>query len=631
MKFIADILYIEYAEMVEAGISDNTLRKAKSVKSPSWTFIDDPQDRRKVLIQYATLKQSYKDLLITKYGDPYLYAKNDLLLHIQANVQDTEYYLKKGFIPEDKCKNYALAAAWCRFMDAAKPKDFGYSSADQFYKACIKLYEPQKLAGFKAKNVRVLQRVLKSWREKGLDYFIHPNYLNQHSLKLGDVQKNYLRQLYSDPRKFPLTTIWAAFISECRKMGWQEVTDVCVYQYLTSPAVGMQCDTLRHGLQSWRNKYDPVISRKRASYPNDMWIGDGTPFELYYRDGNNFHKRYYVYIVLDAATWHIPGYAIGQSETTELVTQAFKNACCNNKALPHQVQVDNGSANKAAMPMIKQLTNIAFPPEVGNARAKAIEAFTAHFNRTILKFYPNHSGGNITAKREDTHANRDFLQKYKHYLPDAAACEAMIHQAIQLWGNLVRKDGTSNAQKYAVQSPRHLPLSDTLRLSVFGTMRDRSIQYTNEGILMEVAGQKTKYWVDDDDFYYKSVGKSFNIKYDPANMKCIALYEGGVLVTIAETKDLVPQAAVDFGEGDRTRLNKKLASKKQLRLTIKENNKHDAEGYLKTPISINGVFKDYLNEAESHIKQAQIAEAVISGDDVFNIYDEDLSIGGIYN
>src|SRR5438270_7756043 len=47
------------------------LRKAKSTGTRCWAFMDDPNDRRRVLIRYEVLKDEYKEMIGEKFGNPY--------------------------------------------------------------------------------------------------------------------------------------------------------------------------------------------------------------------------------------------------------------------------------------------------------------------------------------------------------------------------------------------------------------------------------------------------------------------------------------------------------------------------------------------------------------------------------
>src|SRR5690242_15929994 len=94
MKLIENILYLEFAEMAECGVSENYLRKAKSTKTKCWSFIDDPDDKRKVLIEYEKLKEDYKRKVEARFGNPYEYvAKLPIRSLVKWDDKAEEFYL----------------------------------------------------------------------------------------------------------------------------------------------------------------------------------------------------------------------------------------------------------------------------------------------------------------------------------------------------------------------------------------------------------------------------------------------------------------------------------------------------------------------------------------------------------
>ena len=79
MKTVANILYLEFADLTSVGVSENTIKRAKVKAASGWCFASDPSDRRKVLIKYDTLRDKYKALIEKQYGNPYEYIKQRAL------------------------------------------------------------------------------------------------------------------------------------------------------------------------------------------------------------------------------------------------------------------------------------------------------------------------------------------------------------------------------------------------------------------------------------------------------------------------------------------------------------------------------------------------------------------------
>jgi hypothetical protein len=100
VKLIDSFLYLEFDEAVQAGIgSEGYLRKAKSVGSGSFTFINDPSDKRKVLLQFETLKPQHKALVEKRYGNPYdRLAKEPIKNLVSKDTKAEEFIYPTGIV-----------------------------------------------------------------------------------------------------------------------------------------------------------------------------------------------------------------------------------------------------------------------------------------------------------------------------------------------------------------------------------------------------------------------------------------------------------------------------------------------------------------------------------------------------
>jgi len=78
MKVILGEVWLEYFDLLNVGVKEDTIKKGSYRKSPQWQTIKDSTDKRRSLIRYNTLRQSYKDLVKTQlcYGlEPYEWLK----------------------------------------------------------------------------------------------------------------------------------------------------------------------------------------------------------------------------------------------------------------------------------------------------------------------------------------------------------------------------------------------------------------------------------------------------------------------------------------------------------------------------------------------------------------------------
>ena len=141
MQLIANLIYIEFAEMVACGISASTIKNAKIAMTDGWEFKDDPTDARKVLIAYEPLREKYKTLLNAHFGDVYQYAslyKINALLAVDVDeaMALSRYKLPNGeYIPPNTVTKYLNASKYLRLLHTTTLADcrkYGFDTRSAF-------------------------------------------------------------------------------------------------------------------------------------------------------------------------------------------------------------------------------------------------------------------------------------------------------------------------------------------------------------------------------------------------------------------------------------------------------------------------------------------------------------------
>ena len=137
MKIIDKKLYLTISECVECGIaSDGYIRKAKSEGTKCWDIIDDPADKRKVLVGYEDLNDERRRKVEVRFGNPYdLVARQPIKDMVVADWKAHEYFmgyryttspsgyssLKEGgefSLPVERVNQYTRAASWLNMLGA---------------------------------------------------------------------------------------------------------------------------------------------------------------------------------------------------------------------------------------------------------------------------------------------------------------------------------------------------------------------------------------------------------------------------------------------------------------------------------------------------------------------------------
>lgn len=645
MRYVKTELYIEFNELVAAGISEDTIKSAKQRQSNGWEFVDDPDDNRRSLIKYETLKEQYKQLIIDELcggKTPYEYFPmvkiEDMINPTQEDIEYLQNYVlgdETRLSSTDKFRKILRAAGVMNLLATTGPVDMRTMrmSSTQFYDAVITIVRAEKLpvpATYNRLRIKV-----RDYKKSGPAVLVTKLLGNTNSKKLGEEQIDFITELYGKANNFSGEQVAVMYNNKAREKNWPLVTTMCVQQHIKK----IQIAGSRSGINEWRNANDFVVKRMRPSKPNLLWVGDATPYELFYKvsERNNgivrtkYHKRVVMYAVIDAFNDKIVGWAVGETETADLARKAWKNACLNTGCLPYQIKTDNFS-RKQLEPFYQRLAynnDFYTPSAVGNARDKVIEQMFGKLYNFITRYHHNASGRNITAKEQP---NRDYLNKIKHTFPQFDEVIEQIATDVFIWNNAVRqsKGASLNAQwKESLSGTR--ALSDVNRFMLFGTEHRYTNKLTNMGIMFTIAGVQRRYMKFDDEgfeFFTGDIDKTFQVTYDPDDYSKIMVTNKNGRRWVLPLVNDVPMAYMDFKEGDRANLNKQLEFKKRVKKYVVtcsderkkrllENGLNEAlepEALIKSMFTIDGKQKPQLYEAQEEIKRFEVDQERYTGD-----------------
>jgi len=234
----------------------------------------------------------------------------------------------------------------------------------------------------------------------------------------------------------------------------------------------------------------------------------------------------------------------------------------NTGLLPIEVKSDH-FAEKDLTPFYQKLASHVRLSAVGNARDKVIEPMFARFNREVLKDYPNWSGSNITARKADSHPNREHLLRIKGSFPDADEIHYQIAEAIDRWNNKVRRDGTTKLQQWNQAQPHELTQRATLdrMIDLFGHTHEWTNRMTKEGLVLTINGQKQVYRLMDHAFA-ELIGADFQVKYYPDDLSMVLATDPSGKTWKVPSEHQMPMTWTETSEGDRAQLNERLEFKR---------------------------------------------------------------------
>ena len=664
MKFIGEKIYLTYAEMLDCGISSNTLKWAKHHKAKCWDIITDPRDKRKLLVGYDELKDVYRDMVHAMYGNPYEFAaKKPILDLVKTDAKADHFYRKYTYcggktLPVETVCKYTRAASWLNMMnhmDTLQVKKVLGIPMEAFYTNVKALIEKEvvkgKMPGYAGTDMlpgdfpgsrQRLTAHAKAFRIEGYEYLVDARFGNKNSAKLGKMAaakggttagettacvpvlaaktgENALLDGVNVPVLGAKTGILAeneaekggfvpeiyaqqmAVISHCAALpqnldaaqvakmansifaqkGWKTVSRATVAQIIKEKKQLLTPG--RRGKRTFMDEVAMQVRRKPPVAPMRYWTLDGWTVELMYRDWEAdkvVYKRLVAVIVLDPFNKYPIGYAIGDRENTELIKAALKNALAHVRELtggvfiPLQIQADHFQI-KNLTPFFQSVSKLFTPAAVGNAKAKVIEPYNKHLNKTYCQMQANWSGFNVDAEK-DNQVNREWLDKVKDSFPDKAGVEAQIHRMFAAERAL--KGAAFLTAWAAVPETDRLAMSPTDYLLTLGEqLGERTNRVTGAGLIKTLDG--VKYHFDSFDPEWRAnMHRDWVLIGDRENLETVLAVSGdGTKRFLLTQKRALPMDVHGMTQEDHDELARVRAFNKEMVETVIATNGRNAD------------------------------------------------------
>ena len=377
----------------------------------------------------------------------------------------------------------------------------------------------------------------------------------------------------------------------------------------------------REGKRKVMNNAMMQVDRIKPSQPMLMWCSDGWDAELYYQDERSRYNRLNMVVVVDTFNCYPMGYAIGERECGQLISEAYRDAINHAELLfgeavmPHQIQSDN-YAVKMMTPYYSAICREFTPAKVGNAKDKVIEQYFRSI-QTNLQLLPNYSGHNITAK---TQPNDDWLNAHAKDFPTR---EGVIRQ-LEALISIERANKREELMKaWDERDTSKVELLDRCKyLAQFGE-KSRGNMLTPNGIKLIREGVEYKFECRDIRMREQR-GERWTICFDLRNMNyAAAVSEDGRTMYQLEAKKKVHMALADRTEEDErilagygefnSRLIKHIGEERAKRQEIARGyiERHQLSGtYAARLLTENGNHKDLAWAERKRLAEAAEAEEV---------------------
>jgi hypothetical protein len=567
MKIISNSLHVEYSELLECGIPRRTIL--------SWSNAKDPEDSRKVLVPFDSLKEKYKALVQAKYGDPYEYtAKTPIKRLLKKDFEAEKFYLQYRFdngkaLPQAYVDQYTQAASWLNMIRAAlSDKQFIKRhlqlTLEQFWTSVIQLIEADQI-DLPFSDRRLRERI-RQYGEEGYGCLVSAKFGNRNSSKITDeLSEALLLEMIAHPNQFDDVAIAWQYNIKAQERQSDTISPATVgnyrrkYEYLLMGS--------REGNKLWADKFAKNIPGMRPSAPMLLLNSDDNHLDLFYIDpedssGSKYYRRNKLIVVIDTYNDYVLGYAAAPEVSNALVKAAYLDAMYHIKELtgkwylPHQIMTDRWG-KKELEPFYKRLAHY-FPATTGLARAKYIEQSFAHTWHSQLKWYNNYSGHNISAKSRGV--NQEALVARKKDFPTVDEAHLQISDFINRLRLLPGKnEKLTRKEEWILAFQENAKcqakcISDEEMLYKLGSTHEYTNTITKAGIRVTVNGKTFLYDIPEI-HYLQNVGKKVQVIYDPRDLSRVLVTDGDKLRFVAPHHRAMPRALADYEPGDRSRLN----------------------------------------------------------------------------
>lgn len=530
-------------------------------------------------------------------GDPYdmvhiLKLTDFIKPDYTAEQYYKDYSLENGKrLPEEAIKEYThtamiLNACFYIVTDVVTCRKFG--GKIRAWKNVTKAVQHLPHQNYNHKlpsNWRRLKQKCAAYKKDGQNNYeslIHGNYLNTSAQKLTDEAKKWtLARWCNQVNKCAnLIQLQAEYNAEAKKKGWKVIkTENTFYNYLNDPEVQPYWFGYRNGELYAKEKFGYQLKTSQPSYRDSLWFSDGTKLNYYYQDEHGEMKTVQVYEVMDAYSEVFLGYHISPKENYQAQYSAYKMAIQTAGYRPYQLKYDNqgGHGKLKSGDFLGKIAKIQTATQPYNGKSKTIESAFGRFQQQYLKRDWFFTGQNITAKKQESKANMEFILANKHNLPSLDDIKDIYEARRKEWNSAPHHTtGKPRIDMYLEsQNPETKKVEIWDMVDMFWITREKPVTVTAGGIKFKENKAEYHFMVYKEDgmpdleWLAKSIGKKFVIKFDPEDLSEIRLFEdtnlGLRFVTQATTKLEVSRGMQEQDAFEASHIRKVISEVKRVR------------------------------------------------------------------
>lgn len=566
--------------IVKRGINGNTLIDVKSIKRP---------DRRAAIeaafgsIEEQDKKPSIMDVVIDE--DARMFFRD---------YTYTDESGKERHLPEETQRQYTNEASIFNMFRRvynrqiiARATNGKRKTKKEFFSECAKQAEilAEKYANKLPSNSRSLECKYNEYASNGYESLINKLYGNKNSGKITEDAKYWIIARYATPvDKVTTQQLLAEYNEEARKHeDWKTLSsEQAIYTFLNRPEIKPLWFGMRYGELKSKEKYNRQHKTLLPTRRDVLWYGDGTKLNYYYRTEDGNIATCNVYEVMDVYSEVLLGYHISDSEDFETQYMAFRMAMQFAGYRPNEIKYDNQGGHKklASGEFFSKLAHLNIPTAPYNGKSKTIESAFGRFQAQFLHKDWYFTGQNITAKKDESRENYEFIMANKANLPTLDEIKRRYAQRREEWNNAEHFDtGVPRIKMYRESvNDKTYKVGCLEMIDMFGIIDPTPNTYTASGITKTIKRLNYRWEVltadgdPDYDFLRNNVDRKFHIGYDMNDMSIVALYtkeqKGYRFVAMAQKYIEIHRAKQEQTEFDHQFIKASELANKKMRLEM---------------------------------------------------------------
>lgn len=510
------------------------------------------------LIVYSSLPEKYKVRYVAKYGNPEEALKLQRMRDkVKTDEKAREFYEDYRYemngvetsLSEKLKAEYTLNASVLNALvddlanKTTRRKMYNNSLSTVWECVAATSENLRKIYGHTLpENLARLREKINRYKKEGYISLISGKVGNASTLKITKEAGNYLIALKrSRVPVYTDTRIFDEYNRVAPEREWKPLKSKrSLTMWFNRPEIQPLWWDAVYGELSSHQRFGRKHRTELPLRRDTLWYGDGTKLNLYYRDGGGNMRTMMVYEVVDAYSEVLLGYHISDHENFEAQYNAYRMAIQVSGHKPYEIVHDNQGGHKRLekekdskeQGFFDLICHVHRPTAPYSGQSKTIESIFGRFQSQELNKDWRFTGMNITAKKDSSRPNLEFVEANKDKLFTLEELEAHYIEARKAWNEAKHPaTGIPRIEMYEKSVNEETDVVTVYDMvDIFWIWTKRPAAFTDSGIEITIGGKKLPYevyekpGVPDHRWRMKNTYRTFHVKYDPNDLRSIRLY-----------------------------------------------------------------------------------------------------------